>query len=72
MTTSHYVDVQSVVRGTVRDIGYDSSHLGFDWETCGTISAIKEQSPDISRGVDHALESKLGLSRTSSVPATRE
>ena len=61
MTTSHYVDVQSVVRGTVRDIGYDSSHLGFDWETCGTISAIKEQSPDISRGVDHALESKLGL-----------
>ncbi|HET9497591.1 MAG TPA: methionine adenosyltransferase [Candidatus Limnocylindria bacterium] len=61
MTTSHYVDVQSVVRGTVREIGYDSSHLGFDWETCGTISAIKEQSPDISRGVDHALESKLGL-----------
>jgi S-adenosylmethionine synthetase len=60
MTTSHYVDVQSVVRTTVREIGYDSSHLGFDWETCGTVSAIKEQSPDISRGVDHALESKLG------------
>jgi S-adenosylmethionine synthetase len=61
MTTSHYVDVQSVVRRTVREIGYDSSHLGFDWETCGAVSAIKEQSPDISRGVDHALESKLGI-----------
>jgi S-adenosylmethionine synthetase len=61
MTTSHYVDVQSVVRSTVREIGYDSSRLGFDWETCGTVSAIKEQSPDISLGVDHALESKMGL-----------
>ncbi|HEX2222484.1 MAG TPA: methionine adenosyltransferase [Candidatus Limnocylindria bacterium] len=60
MTTSHYVDVQEVVRRTVREIGYTSSHLGFDWETCGTVSAIKEQSPDISRGVDHALESRLG------------
>jgi S-adenosylmethionine synthetase len=60
MTTSHYVDVQSVVRKTVREVGYDSSHLGFDWETCGTISAIKEQSPDISRGVNHALESRMG------------
>ena len=61
MTTSHYVDVQSVVRKTVREIGYDSSHLGFDWETCGTVSAIKEQSPDIGRGVDHALESRTGV-----------
>jgi S-adenosylmethionine synthetase len=60
MTTSHYVDVQEVVRRTVREIGYNDSRVGFDWETCGTISAIKEQSPDISRGVDHALESRLG------------
>ncbi|MEP7082673.1 MAG: methionine adenosyltransferase [Chloroflexota bacterium] len=60
MTTSHYVDVQDVVRRTVREIGYNDSRVGFDWETCGTISAIKEQSPDISRGVDHALESRLG------------
>jgi S-adenosylmethionine synthetase len=60
MTTSHYVDVQEIVRRTVREIGYNDSRLGFDWETCGTISAIKEQSPDISRGVDHALESRLG------------
>ena len=60
MTTSHYVDVQEVVRRTVREIGYNDSRVGFDWETCGTVSAIKEQSPDISRGVDHALESRLG------------
>jgi len=60
MTTSHYVDVQEVVRRTVREIGYTDSRLGFDWETCGTVSAIKEQSPDIAQGVDHALESRTG------------
>jgi S-adenosylmethionine synthetase len=60
MTTESWCDVQSIVRETVRQIGYDSSHLGFDWETCGTITAIKEQSPDIARGVDHALEAREG------------
>ncbi len=60
MTTHAYCDVQTVVRDTVRRIGYDSSDLGFDWETCGTIVAIKEQSPDIARGVDVALESREG------------
>jgi S-adenosylmethionine synthetase len=61
VTTKHYVDVQEVVRRTVRQIGYNDSRLGFDWETCGTLTAIKEQSPDIARGVDHALESRQGL-----------
>ncbi|CAN5154454.1 methionine adenosyltransferase [soil metagenome] len=61
VTTTHYVDVQSVVRRTVREIGYNDSRLGFDWETCGTITAIKEQSPDIALGVDHALEAREGL-----------
>jgi S-adenosylmethionine synthetase len=61
MTTSHYCDVQSVVRKTVREIGYNSSVLGFDWETCGTLTAIKEQSPDIALGVDHSWETKRGL-----------
>ena len=61
MTTTHYVDVQSVVRRTVREIGYDDARLGFDWETCGTITAIKEQSPDIKQGVDAALEFREGL-----------
>jgi S-adenosylmethionine synthetase len=60
MTTTHYVDVQEVVRRTVREIGYNDSRLGFDWETCGTMTAIKEQSPDIARGVDHALEGRDG------------
>jgi S-adenosylmethionine synthetase len=44
----------------VREIGYNDSRLGFDWETCGTLTAIKEQSPDIARGVDHALEARRG------------
>jgi S-adenosylmethionine synthetase len=61
MTTQTYCDVQSVVRDTVRQVGYDDARLGFDWETCGTITAIKEQSPDIALGVDHALEAKQGI-----------
>jgi S-adenosylmethionine synthetase len=61
LSTRHYVDVQDVVRRTVRDIGYTDSRLGFDWETCGTLTAIKEQSPDIARGVDHALEAREGV-----------
>jgi len=58
LTTTHYVDVQEVVRRTVREIGYNDSRLGFDWETCGTMTAIKEQSPDIAQGVDHAYETR--------------
>ncbi|HEX3218870.1 MAG TPA: methionine adenosyltransferase [Candidatus Limnocylindria bacterium] len=60
LSTEAYCDVQSVVRRTVREVGYTDSSLGFDWETCGTLVAIKEQSPDIALGVDHALESKEG------------
>jgi len=61
MTTETYCDVQGIVRETVRGIGYNDSRLGFDWETCGAITAIKEQSPDIALGVDHALEAKEGM-----------
>ena len=61
LTTKTYCDVQSVVRDTVRQVGYNDARLGFDWETCGTITAIKEQSPDIALGVDHALEAKQGI-----------
>jgi S-adenosylmethionine synthetase len=60
MTTEAYCDVQSVVRNTVREIGYNDSRLGFDWETCGAIVAIKEQSPDIAIGVDRAKEAREG------------
>jgi S-adenosylmethionine synthetase len=60
LSTEAYCDVQSVVRRTVQEIGYTDSSLGFDYETCGTLVAIKEQSPDIALGVDHALEAKEG------------
>lgn len=60
ITTSTYVDFQKLVRETVKEIGYDRAKYGFDAETCGVISAIHEQSPDIAMGVDEALESKEG------------
>ena len=56
ITTSTYVDFQHVVRETVKDIGYTRSDYGFDYETCGTLISIKEQSKDIAQGVDAALE----------------
>jgi S-adenosylmethionine synthetase len=52
ITTSCYVDIPKIVRGTIRDIGYDSPIHGFDYETCGVITAIQGQSPDIAMGVD--------------------
>src|SRR5215213_139028 len=58
ITTKTYVDFQQVVRDTVRDIGYTRSDYGFDYETCGTLISIKEQSPDIKQGVDSALEGR--------------
>ncbi len=58
ITTSTYVDFQTVVRDTVREIGYTRADYGFDYLTCGTLVSIKEQSPDIARGVDAALESR--------------
>jgi S-adenosylmethionine synthetase len=51
-----YVDVAKIVRKTVREVGYTKAEFGFDYETCGTILAIKEQSPDIQMGVDESLE----------------
>jgi S-adenosylmethionine synthetase len=56
ITTSTYVDFQSVVRDTVCDIGYTHASYGFDYQTCGTLISIKEQSADIAMGVDAALE----------------
>jgi S-adenosylmethionine synthetase len=58
ITTSAYVDLQEIVRSTVREIGYDRSEIGFDWETCGVIASIKEQSADIAIGVGRALEAR--------------
>jgi S-adenosylmethionine synthetase len=58
ITTSTYVDFQSVVRDTVRDIGYTRADYGFDYLTCGTLVSIKEQSGDIAQGVNSALETR--------------
>ena len=55
ITTSAYVDIQKIVRETVREIGYDRAKYGFDCDTCGVIVAIDEQSPDIAMGVNKAL-----------------
>ena len=52
ITTEAYVDIQSVVRETVRNIGYDRAKYGFDCDSCAVISSIHEQSPDIAMGVD--------------------
>ncbi len=58
ITTSAYVDIQKVVRDTVREIGYTRGKFGFDADTCGVLTAIDEQSADIALGVDKALEAK--------------
>jgi S-adenosylmethionine synthetase len=52
ITTTHYVDMPDIVRQTIRDIGYNNSSMGFDWETCAVISTIDKQSPDIAMGVN--------------------
>ncbi len=58
ITTNAYVDIQKIVRETVREIGYDRAKYGFDCDTCGVIVAIDEQSADIAMGVDKALEAR--------------
>ena len=58
ITTQGYVDIQKIVRDTIREIGYTRGKYGFDADTCGVITAIDEQSGDIAMGVDKALEAK--------------
>src|SRR3989454_7531730 len=60
ITTHAYVDVPHLVRGVVRDIGYTNADYGFDYRTCGVITAIKEQSPEIAQGVDESIEAREG------------
>ncbi len=60
ITTQAYVDIQSVVRKTILDIGYDRAKYGFDGSTCAVINSIHEQSPDIALGVDKSMEAKDG------------
>ena len=58
ISTKAYVDIQKIVRDTVREIGYTRGKYGFDADTCGVVTAIDEQSSDIAMGVDKALEAK--------------
>ncbi len=60
ITTNAYVDIQGIVRETVREIGYDRAKYGFDCDTCAVLTSIHEQSPDIALGVDKCKEAKEG------------
>jgi len=60
ITTSCYVHVPDVVRQTIKEIGYNNSSMGFDWETCAVITSIDEQSPDIAMGVNESADHEQG------------
>ena len=60
ITTSAWVDMENVVRQTVRNIGYDNPAMGFDWESCAVLTAIGKQSQDIAQGVDESAEHEQG------------
>src|SRR3989339_875364 len=60
VTTGCYVEIPQIVRETIKEIGYTRAKYGFDYETCGVLVSIKEQSKDIARGVDKALEIRSG------------
>lgn len=60
ITTKAWVDVEAVTRQVVKEIGYNSSQMGFDWESCAVLSAIGKQSPDIAQGVDNQATKILG------------
>ncbi len=64
VTTSGYVDIPQIVRDRIRDIGYDSSEVGFDGSNCGVTVSIGAQSPDIAQGVDRSYESRTGSAST--------
>lgn len=70
ITTHAYVDIEKLVRETVRDIGYTRGKFGFDADTCGVVVSIKEQSPDIAQGVNRALEAREGTMSEAEIEAT--
>ncbi|MBA2281137.1 MAG: methionine adenosyltransferase [Acidimicrobiia bacterium] len=62
ITTTAYVDIPRIVRETINGIGFDNANMGFDGNTCGVLSSIDPQSPDIAQGVDTAYETRTGAS----------
>ena len=69
VTTTAQVDLQNIIRNTIREIGYDASEKGFDANTCGVMVALDKQSTDIAMGVDKALEAKLTDSQIEEIGA---
>src|SRR5690625_351571 len=69
ITTTTYVDIPSIVRETISEIGYTRAKYGFDAETCAVLTAIDEQSPDIADGVDRALEVREGQMKDEDIAA---
>src|SRR4051794_39758450 len=59
-SNSEYVDIQSIVRATIKDIGYTRAKYGFDYKTCAVLTSLNEQSADIAQGVNVALEAREG------------
>ena len=62
ITTNAYVEIPQIVRETIKGIGYDRESVGYDGNTCGVMTSIDPQSPDIAQGVDTALETRTGVS----------
>ncbi len=60
ITTRAYADLPDIVRATIKEIGYSSSDMGFDWQTCAVLSSIDKQSPDIAQGVDRSNPENQG------------
>jgi S-adenosylmethionine synthetase len=60
ISTDSWVDIEQLTRGVIKGIGYDSSEMGFDWESCAVLSAIGKQSPDIAQGVDEYKDHEQG------------
>ena len=71
ITTDGWVDIPSVVRAAITDVGYTNAKFGLDGETCGVVTAIQEQSPDIARGVEDSFEHRRGPFRRRARPARR-
>ncbi len=68
ITTECYVDMPAVIRDTVREIGYTRAKYGFDFETCGVMISVNEQSGDIAQGVDHSYEERAGEATADELP----
>src|SRR5258708_34572026 len=65
ITTTAWIDMPAVVRKTIEQVGYINADYGFDYRTCGVVTSIGQQSPDIDLGVSHSMEMKAGMVRLS-------